>query len=205
MPSLKLAVASGDALSVRRFVVSESVSSLFSVTVWARSESPDIDLEAIVGKALRKNPAERYASVDAFADDLRRHLQHDPVVARQQTFSYRTARFVRRHPGGVSATAAVVLLVTGLTGIYTGRLAAQRNRAQREAAKAIKVSELMMGFQANLLSRKKSPRKMMSCQRISPVPGVRSSIAYGYERCSVNKKETCPAKCLRQVSKLFSS
>ncbi len=50
MPMLKLSVASGDALSVRRFVVSESVSSLFSVTVWARSESPDIDLEGIVGK-----------------------------------------------------------------------------------------------------------------------------------------------------------
>jgi serine/threonine protein kinase/tetratricopeptide (TPR) repeat protein len=104
------------------------------------------DLEAIVGKALRKNPAERYASVDAFADDLRRHLQHEPVVARQQTFSYRTARFIRRHPGSVSATAAAVLLVAGLTGVYTGRLAAQRNRAQREAAKAIKVSELMMGL-----------------------------------------------------------
>jgi serine/threonine protein kinase/tetratricopeptide (TPR) repeat protein len=104
------------------------------------------DLEAIVGKALRKNPAERYASVAAFADDLRRHLQDEPVVARQQTLSYRTARFVRRHPGGVSATAAAVLLVAGLTGVYTGRLAAQRNRAQREAAKAIKVSELMMGL-----------------------------------------------------------
>jgi serine/threonine protein kinase/Tfp pilus assembly protein PilF len=104
------------------------------------------DLEAIVGKALRKNPAERYASVDAFADDLRRHLQQEPVVARQQTFSYRASRFIRRHPGSVSATAAAVLLVAGLTGVYTGRLAAQRNRAQREAAKAIKVSELMMGL-----------------------------------------------------------
>jgi type VI secretion system secreted protein VgrG len=50
MPILKLGVASGDALSVRRFVVSEAVSSLFSVTVWARSESPDIDLEGIVGQ-----------------------------------------------------------------------------------------------------------------------------------------------------------
>jgi type VI secretion system secreted protein VgrG len=50
MPVLKLTVASGDPLSVRRFVITESVSSLFSVTVWARSEEPDIDLEAIVGQ-----------------------------------------------------------------------------------------------------------------------------------------------------------
>ena len=104
------------------------------------------DLEAIVAKALRKNPGERYASVDAFADDLRRHLRREPVAARPHTLSYRAARFIRRHPGGVSGTAAVVLLVAGLTGVYTGRLAAQRNRAQREAAKAIKVSELMMGL-----------------------------------------------------------
>ena len=104
------------------------------------------DLEAIVARALRKNPAERYASVDAFADDLRRHLRHEPVAARPNTPLYRAARFIRRHPGGVSGTAAVVLLVAGMTGVYTGRLAAQRNRAQREAAKAIKVSELMMGL-----------------------------------------------------------
>ena len=56
------------------------------------------DLEAIVAKALRKDPGERYASVDAFADDVRRHLRHEPVAARPHTLSYRAARFIRRHP-----------------------------------------------------------------------------------------------------------
>src|SRR5262245_22858842 len=50
MPILKLSVASGAPLSVRRFVISESVSSLFSVAVWARIEVPDLDLEGIVGQ-----------------------------------------------------------------------------------------------------------------------------------------------------------
>jgi serine/threonine protein kinase/tetratricopeptide (TPR) repeat protein len=104
------------------------------------------DLDAIVAKALRKDPAERYASVDAFAGDVRLYLRHEPISARPQTMRYRTGRFIGRHPGGVAAAAAVVLLVAGLTGVYTVRLAAQRDRAQHEAAKAVKVSELMMGL-----------------------------------------------------------
>ena len=50
MPILNLSVASGAELSVRRFVATEAVSSLFSVAIWARSESPDIDLEGIIGQ-----------------------------------------------------------------------------------------------------------------------------------------------------------
>ncbi|MBK9262782.1 MAG: type VI secretion system tip protein VgrG [Polyangiaceae bacterium] len=50
MPILDLKVASGADLSVRRFTVDESVSNLFTIGVWVRSEEPDIDLEGIVGK-----------------------------------------------------------------------------------------------------------------------------------------------------------
>ena len=74
----------------------------------ARSTTPDGlrrqlegDLDTIVAKALKKSPAERYASVTALADDLRRYLRHEPISARPDTLAYRTAKFVRRHPGGV--------------------------------------------------------------------------------------------------------
>ncbi len=50
MPILNLSVGSGVPLSVRRFVVTEGVSSLFTATVWARYEQPDVDLEGIVGQ-----------------------------------------------------------------------------------------------------------------------------------------------------------
>ena len=50
MPILELSVASGQALSVRRFTVSESVSGLFTVAVWALIQEPDVDLEGIMGK-----------------------------------------------------------------------------------------------------------------------------------------------------------
>jgi serine/threonine protein kinase len=104
------------------------------------------DLDTIVSKALKKNPSERYASVTALADDLQRFLRHEPISARPDTLRYRTARFVRRHAGGVATSAAVVLLVGGLTVVHTRRLATERDRAQHEAAKAVKVSELLMGL-----------------------------------------------------------
>jgi eukaryotic-like serine/threonine-protein kinase len=103
------------------------------------------DLDTIVAKALKKNALQRYSSVTALADDLRRFLRHEPISARPDTLRYRAARFVRRHVQGVAASAAVVVLLAGLTAFHTTRLAAERDRAQREAAKAAKVSELMIG------------------------------------------------------------
>jgi eukaryotic-like serine/threonine-protein kinase len=104
------------------------------------------DLDTIVAKALKKNAAERYGSATALADDLRRYLRHDPIGARRDTLAYRATRFVRRHARGVAASAAVVALLGGSTAFYTSRLATERDRARREAAKATKVSELMVGL-----------------------------------------------------------
>src|SRR5262245_46818426 len=75
------------------------------------------DLDSILLTALRKEPSRRYSSVDAFAEDLERHLEHVPVSAREDSFWYRTSRFVRRHPGGV--TVGVVILLSNLVGMFT--------------------------------------------------------------------------------------
>lgn len=100
------------------------------------------DLDTIVGKALKKNAAERYPSVTAFADDLRRCLRHEPISARPDTLRYRASRFVKRHARGVAAAAVILLMLAG----FTFRLATERDRAQREAAKAAKVSEALTGL-----------------------------------------------------------
>ncbi len=55
------------------------------------------DLDTILGKALKKNPQERYPSVTALADDLRRYLKHEAISTRPDTFAYRTAKFLRRN------------------------------------------------------------------------------------------------------------
>jgi len=92
------------------------------------------DLDNIVLKALSKEPARRYASVDQFAEDVRRHLAGLPVLARHDTLGYRASKFVRRHRGAVTAAAAVFLaLVAGLVGIaWQARVArAERLRAEQ--------------------------------------------------------------------------
>ena len=101
------------------------------------------DLETILGKALKKNPQERYPSVAAFADDLRRYVDHQPIGARPDTVRYRAVKFARRHWGGLTAVAVAALVFTGMIGFYAARLATERDRARLQADKASKVSELL--------------------------------------------------------------
>ncbi len=75
------------------------------------------DLDNIILKALRKEPDRRYSSVEQFAEDLRRHREKRPVLARKPTRRYRLSRFVRRHRIEVTAAVLVVLsLIGGLVG-----------------------------------------------------------------------------------------
>jgi tetratricopeptide (TPR) repeat protein/tRNA A-37 threonylcarbamoyl transferase component Bud32 len=119
-----------------------------SVQAIANAEFPRIpgvrgDLGTIVHKALKKDPAERYTSAAAFAEDLRRYLDHEPIRARPDTWSYRTATFFRRRWRVVAAAAVATLLIAAFAAFYTVRLAAERNRARLEADKATKVSDLL--------------------------------------------------------------
>lgn len=75
------------------------------------------DLDNVLHKALKKDPAERYASASAFAEDLRRFLDHMPVTARPDTLGYRTAKFMRRHRVGVALSLmTLTAILAGLVG-----------------------------------------------------------------------------------------
>ena len=69
------------------------------------------DLDNIVLMAMRKEPSRRYASVAQFSEDIRRHVEGLPVVARKDTVGYRSAKFIRRHRVGVAAALLVVVAV----------------------------------------------------------------------------------------------
>jgi serine/threonine protein kinase len=79
------------------------------------------DLDWIVLKALEKDPARRYESAGAMAEDLVRFLQHKPVEARPPSMTYLMRRFTRRHRGPVFASAALLLaLMLGAAGTTIG-------------------------------------------------------------------------------------
>jgi tetratricopeptide (TPR) repeat protein len=101
------------------------------------------DLDTIVAKSLKKRPDERYRSVAAFADDIRRYLRHEPVSARPDSLAYRASKFLRRHARAALAAAVVTALVVGLVVFYTARLASERDRARLEAEKATRIAGLL--------------------------------------------------------------
>ncbi|MFO8099398.1 MAG: serine/threonine-protein kinase [Salinibacter sp.] len=108
-----------------------------------RQRAVNGDLDAIVLKALRKRPDERYDTVEALLDDLRRHQDERPVQAYQGSLAYRARKFVRRNRGLLAGTTAATLIVVGLVVYHIQRLSAERNQAQREAQKAEQVSEYL--------------------------------------------------------------
>ncbi|HSN57461.1 MAG TPA: serine/threonine-protein kinase [Candidatus Sulfomarinibacteraceae bacterium] len=97
------------------------------------------DLDTIVMTALRKEPDRRYPSVEALAEDVRRHLAALPIAARPDTLGYRAGKFVRRHRGSVTAGALAVaaVLVFGVLSAVNARIAtAERDRARAAEERA---------------------------------------------------------------------
>ncbi len=89
------------------------------------------DVDAIVMKALRKEPQHRYASVEQLSDDIGRHLSGRPVAARRGTMLYLTAKFLRRHRLGVAAALLVVLATIAFIVRERQRFEVERERAAR--------------------------------------------------------------------------
>ena len=105
------------------------------------------DLDNIVLKALRKEPQRRYASVQEFSEDIRRHLEGLPVIATPDTLSYRAGKFIHRHKAGVFAATAVALTLLTATVITTwqARVARrERDNAERRFAQVRKLAHSVL-------------------------------------------------------------
>ncbi len=100
------------------------------------------DLDAVVLKALRPEPDQRYASADALADDVHRALSGLPVRARRGTARYRAAAFVRRHRAGVASAALVAVVLVGAA----AALAVQNRRLDRQRVRAERVGGVLAGL-----------------------------------------------------------
>jgi len=109
------------------------------------------DLDAVVSKALRKDPAERYASARELADDIRRYLTGHPVQARRQTLGYSARRFVVRNRLRVAAAAGTVLvLIASLT--TAGIERARTRRALAVITSRGAIADSMTGVERELLA-----------------------------------------------------
>jgi len=105
------------------------------------------DLDAIVAKALRKEPRSRYTDARALADDIERYLRREPVLAREGARAYIFASFVRRHWLPIAALTTVFLvLVAGIAGTAWQARAARHEaqRAEIEAGKATAVKNFLL-------------------------------------------------------------
>jgi tRNA A-37 threonylcarbamoyl transferase component Bud32 len=94
------------------------------------------DLDNIVLKALHKEPARRYSSVEQLSEDIRRYLEGLPVIARPDTFAYRTGKFARRHRLGLAAVAALIVALAGgvVSSLHQARIAQARFQQVRKLA-----------------------------------------------------------------------
>jgi tetratricopeptide (TPR) repeat protein len=132
---------SGSAADLVRIIVETETPRLSQVAPNGKAFRGDLD--NILAKALKKQPQERYGSVTAFADDLRRYLRHEPVSARHDSVVYRSMKFLQRRARFVATTAVILAGIAALVGFYTVRLASERDRARTEAAKSATITELL--------------------------------------------------------------
>src|SRR6185436_10880209 len=95
----------------------------------------------IVARALKKAPAERYPNAEAMAEDLRRHLAHEPIAARRDSAVYVLKKFARRHWAGVTASGMVAVAIAG--GVAVALHEAREARRQQEQAEGL--IEFMLG------------------------------------------------------------
>jgi serine/threonine protein kinase/WD40 repeat protein len=104
------------------------------------------DLETVCLKCLQKEPARRYGSAEALADDLEHWLHHEPIAARPPTRLYRTTKFVRRHRIGVAAASAIVLSLCA--GLIVSANSLSRERTAHARAVASERAEATLRRQA---------------------------------------------------------
>ena len=110
------------------------------------------DLDAVVAKALRKEPAQRYSTVDAFKLDISRVLRDEPVAAREGAHLYRVGHFLRRHRWSLAAVAALFISLAG--GLAAAAWQAHRAEVQRDTARRDLAREEALRYELTNMFRK---------------------------------------------------
>jgi serine/threonine-protein kinase len=108
------------------------------------------DLDAIILKAMRKEPSERYGTAKSMMEDIDRYRQSMPVSARQDSIPYLLKKFLRRHSISLLFTGVLTALIIGFAFFYTHRISQEKQQAQLQAQKAEQVTQFLIQlFEAN--------------------------------------------------------
>jgi eukaryotic-like serine/threonine-protein kinase len=152
---------------------------------YARATSPERlqrrlagDLDTICLHALRKEPNRRYTSAEQLGEDVERHLRGQPVLAHRDSRSYRLGKFVLRHKAETASGMVVALLLIGFALFSSWQahaVAAERDRAEAEHAKAEEVARFLEGLFAAADPYAPVPQRLDTLQ-------VREFLARGAER-----------------------
>jgi eukaryotic-like serine/threonine-protein kinase len=151
------------------------------------------DIDAIVAKALRKEPAKRYASVESMAADIERHLCGEPVLAQPQGRWYSARKFIARNRLQVGAVLAVALAILAGAGAALWQASAAREQAtiaRREAQRAQTAQNFLLDiFKANshlqadpLRARQTTARELLdigaakAAQSLKDVPEAKADV-----------------------------
>ena len=97
------------------------------------------DLDWITMKAVERDRGRRYGTPSDLAADVRRYLNHEPVVARPASTGYRLRKYVRRNRGGVAVASGLVLLLAAFAVVQ----AIQLRRTTRERDRANRITDFM--------------------------------------------------------------
>jgi eukaryotic-like serine/threonine-protein kinase len=192
--ALEEAILNVDSLKPSQTAITDEIAQARSSTIRKLRQTLGGDLDTIAGKALKKDPGERYATADAFAQDLQRYLIGEPVQARPDSAAYRVGKFVGRNRLSVAAATLVGIALAAATGVslWQARIAReQASVAQREATRAQAVQEFLLDiFRTNsdsqpdpIKARQTTARELLDigakrvAERLKDAPDVQAEVS----------------------------
>jgi WD40 repeat protein/TPR repeat protein len=146
--ALEDAILGAEPVPPSRVALAESAARARGTTVKKLAKALKGDLDAIVLKALKKSPTDRYSSASSFAEDIARFVRGEIVLAQRDSVPYRAYKFARRHRVGIAA--AGVLIATLAVGLAATTYEASVASAQRDVALQAQLRSLTQTAAARL-------------------------------------------------------
>jgi eukaryotic-like serine/threonine-protein kinase len=166
--ALEEAILQVEPVAPSRSTIGEEAAAARATTAKKLAGTLSGDLDTIVIKALKKTPAERYATANAFGEDIERYLRGEVVLAQPDSLSYRALKYARRHWVGISV--AGVLILTLAAGLAATSYEARVASLQRDAALDAR-SRALTQTAAARLNEADTPGALGIILEVLPQPG----------------------------------